>query len=115
VSASAPVYSCPVGRLVQLELAEKRGLCLTLPTYRCTEVPAGLLESSQLTTALALKHFERFLLDSLQAALVPPTKAAARLPAADDLQFERTLSRKPAVQKCLRVSWRALSSRPRWR
>ncbi|KAG0667231.1 exosome nuclease subunit [Rhodotorula mucilaginosa] len=36
------------------------------------------------------------LLDSLQAALVPPTKAAARLPAADDLQFERTLSRKLA-------------------
>ncbi|BGO99413.1 hypothetical protein RTG_02115 [Rhodotorula toruloides ATCC 204091] len=36
------------------------------------------------------------LLDALQQALVPPTRAAAALPAASDLQFERTLSRKLA-------------------
>ncbi|GAA5877680.1 hypothetical protein JCM3774_006640 [Rhodotorula dairenensis] len=36
------------------------------------------------------------LLDSLHAALVPPTRLAARLPPAGDLQFERTLSRKLA-------------------
>ncbi|BGP24306.1 exosome complex exonuclease RRP6 [Rhodotorula toruloides] len=36
------------------------------------------------------------LLDALQQALVPPTRAAAGLPAASDLQFERTLSRKLA-------------------
>ncbi|GAA6007664.1 hypothetical protein JCM10207_004833 [Rhodosporidiobolus poonsookiae] len=36
------------------------------------------------------------LLTALQAALVPPTTAAASLPAASDLAFERTLSRKLA-------------------
>lgn len=36
------------------------------------------------------------LLDQLQAALVPPTRHAAQLPAASDLAFERSLSRKLA-------------------
>lgn len=36
------------------------------------------------------------LLDQLQAAIVPPTTAAAALPDASDLAFERTLSRKLA-------------------
>lgn len=36
------------------------------------------------------------LLDALQAALVPPTRHAAQLPAAGDLAFERSLSRKIA-------------------
>ncbi|GAA5982175.1 hypothetical protein JCM10908_004768 [Rhodotorula pacifica] len=38
------------------------------------------------------------LLDTLQGALVPPTRLAAQLPAAQDLAFERTLSRKLAKQ-----------------
>ncbi|GAA6024428.1 hypothetical protein JCM11491_001731 [Sporobolomyces phaffii] len=40
----------------------------------------------------------RPLLDALQAALIPPTRSAAQLPASSDLSFERTLSRSLARQ-----------------